>query len=64
MWAGCVQFKSLIELTQPYRGHADLYLNAETSPPPIAALPLFFAVLSVSHQPLVVLSEEGEQSRK
>lgn len=32
-----------------------------SSPPPIAPLPLFYVVLSVSHQPSVVLSEKGEQ---
>lgn len=72
VWVGlrnnCVQLKS-IEQKHNVTQVTPIFILILTfvtrsSPPPIAPLLLFYVVLSVSHQPLVVLSEKEEQSRK
>lgn len=63
----CVQLESITEQTQPSRGHTIFILMltfvSHSSPPPVAPLPLFYVVLSVSHQPLVSSEKGGNNKR-
>lgn len=70
LWLGlchsCVQLESITEQTQPSRGHGIfivmLTFVTHSLLPPITSLPVFYVVLSVSHQPLVS-SEKGGNNK-